>query len=608
MGNNLRFVGLSSGLDTQSVVESLLSPYQSKIDTIKGKTTKAEWKKDAYKEMSLKLTNFRTKTLNMIKGNGLASKVNVAMSQQGVIRIDNNQNAKQGSFKVKVNQVAEAARVNTKVIQSKKGTAAQVTTVAIGTGDTEKKLTSSSKLNEIEGMASRGNFTINGVEISFDENTTIAKLQEEVNNKLNEAGEDISFKFDESTSSFLIKSNTRGAEQNIVLDDNGSGVFTTMGIQQKDGAYSYSGSNDDDGSKLTIKSRMSEIQGMAESGQITINGKVIKYGPKTTIEEFQNNVMNTLKQDGSDINFTFDEAISAFHIYSNKTGANEKNKITIEGAQAETLGITEVGITKEGKNAKITYNDSLELESESNAMEVNGTKFTVLEESTSDVRVDIQKDIDSVVETIKAFINEYNTLLEDMTKKYNADSASKYSMLTDEKKEAMTDKEVEAWEDKIKNSLFRRDETLSDIISTFRTTLTGSYKGTSGVKDEYSMLAGIGIGSNSWTEQGKLSIKKESTLRTALENDFDAVVSLFNNMANKLDTELYNRSKRNDNRSYGQFFNDKLITSDLSQYAKDLINAQEKYDKMETYYYKKFTAMETAMNQANSQSSLFSSL
>ena len=50
------------------------------------------------------------------------------------------------------------------------------------------------------------------------------------------------------------------------------------------------------------------------------------------------------------------------------------------------------------------------------------------------------------------------------------------------------------------------------------------------------------------------------------------------------------------------------LTTQISENEQKLSNAQEKYDKLETMYYKKFTAMETAMNKMNSQSSLFSSL
>lgn len=623
MANGIRFVGMSSGIDTQSIVEAMLTQYQSRIDKINGNKTKTEWKKDAYKEMSSKLTTFRTKTLNSIKRSGMSAQVNTSYSQSGIIKVAENQNGKAGNFKVKVDQVATASRVQTNQLAAKPGTVGVVNTRAIeaappADGGEVKKLSGSSKMSEIKDMPATGQITINGVTIDFNEETTIGQFEGLVNQKLAEASQDVSFKFNTSTSTFEIKTNGRGSSETINIAGNAS-VIDAMGIQANPatGGYSYAGTDTGE-YKLTRSSRISDIAGMGNSGSIKINGIEMTYDKTTTIDEFQSQVMRKLKDNGSDINFTFDEANSMFHIYSKKTGVtdstnaeNDKNSILIENsALAANLGIahSELGVRHQGQNAKIKYNGYLDLESQTNDMEVDGVKFTVLEQSTSDVSVHVTRNIDKVVESVKTFLEEYNKLMDEMTTKYEADSASKYEMLTDKKKEAMKEKEVENWENKIKDSLLRRDSTLSDLTSLLRTTMTDSYKGQPGIDDKYNMLSQIGIGAKSWTEKGKLSIQDESTLRNALENDFDSVVNLLDTIANKLDKELYTRSKSTNERSYGQFFNDKILTRDMSQYAKDLITAQAKYDKMETYYYKKFTAMETAMNKINSQSSLFSSL
>ena len=67
MGNTIRFTGLASGMDTESVVKAILTPYQNKIDKLNKNTTLAEWRKQAYKEMSNKIQNFRTGALNKVR-------------------------------------------------------------------------------------------------------------------------------------------------------------------------------------------------------------------------------------------------------------------------------------------------------------------------------------------------------------------------------------------------------------------------------------------------------------------------------------------------------------------------------------------------------------
>ena len=58
------------------------------------------------------------------------------MSHQGAIKVDTNQNATQGSFRIEVKQVAEAAIANTKTITDKNN----------------QKLTKDSKVSDIKGM------------------------------------------------------------------------------------------------------------------------------------------------------------------------------------------------------------------------------------------------------------------------------------------------------------------------------------------------------------------------------------------------------------------------------------------------------------------------
>ena len=41
-----RVTGLASGLDTESIIKSMLTGYQSKVDTATGNKTKLEWKKE----------------------------------------------------------------------------------------------------------------------------------------------------------------------------------------------------------------------------------------------------------------------------------------------------------------------------------------------------------------------------------------------------------------------------------------------------------------------------------------------------------------------------------------------------------------------------------
>ena len=53
--------GLASGLDTESMIESLVQSYQTKINTLNQQVTKTEWKQDAYRSIISNLVGFNSK-------------------------------------------------------------------------------------------------------------------------------------------------------------------------------------------------------------------------------------------------------------------------------------------------------------------------------------------------------------------------------------------------------------------------------------------------------------------------------------------------------------------------------------------------------------------
>ena len=482
MGNPIRFTGLSSGLDTQSVVEALLTPYQSKINKVKANTTMAEWRKDAYKEMSLKLSNFRQKSASKLTNPNNFKQSKVTLSKEGAIKVDTSSYKKDASCTIEVKQLAQKATVSTRSIKS------------------DSKLTSASKLSEIANNLNGKKLHIEGQSnaLVIGENTTIA----DVENYLSGVS-GVTCKFDESTQAFMMGAEDMNSASSIDLLATDGTVMKALGLgQNPDGTTTY----------------------------------------------------------------VFDRT-----------------------------------------DAEVVYNGNLTVVQSSNDFEIDGVKFTAMSKTTEPITVSVERDVDTMVKNVTDFINEYNTLISEMSTKLYADSANKYQPLTEEEKDAMTEKEVETWENKIKSAIFRNDSTLRSLYNGIRSTMTGSYQGQEGISNEFNMLTQIGITSSSWSDRGKLKVDEEK-LKKALSTNADDVANLLSKVANNINDQLFEASKPTNERSYNQFFNDKTLTTNISQYAKDLITAQEKYDRMETYYYKKFTAMETAYNKMNSQSSLFSSL
>ena len=251
------------------------------------------------------------------------------------------------------------------------------------------------------------------------------------------------------------------------------------------------------------------------------------------------------------------------------------------------------------------------LTSSNTTLDVNGLSLNLVSASDREVKVTVSNDSTAVYDAIKDFVEQYNSALSEMNKYYYADSARGYDPLTDEQKEAMSDEEVEKWETKIKDSLLRRDSTLSGILETFRTSLTGiTVKASDG--KTYS-LANLGITTGKdYKEYGLLHIKgdeddtdyadSENTLQSMINSDPDIVMEVMSGIASNLYNNINKKiSTTTTMKSALSFYNDKEMTKQMTQYKKDIKSWETKLSDMEDRYYKQFSAMETALSKLQSQ-------
>jgi len=267
--------------------------------------------------------------------------------------------------------------------------------------------------------------------------------------------------------------------------------------------------------------------------------------------------------------------------------------------------------------------DGATMEETSNSFTVNGLTLnlvsTTLNKDTGDyenVQITVGKDGDATYNLVKEALTEYNKLIEEMNKLYNADSARGYDPLTDEQKEAMTEDDIKNWEDKIKGSLLRRDNTLGTLLSSMRTALSSTYKDEETGKT-YS-LSSFGIVTGNYTENGKLHIygdEDDATyatysdrLKTALEEDPDTVMDTLTHVFGKLYETMTEKCAKTEISSALTFYNDKQYNKLLKGYEKDLDTMEDRIKDLEDKYYKQFTAMEKAMSQLQSQQNSLASL
>lgn len=357
------------------------------------------------------------------------------------------------------------------------------------------------------------------------------------------------------------------------------------------------------GSKITCT-----VKGVAESFEVKA---------ETTISD----VLTWLKARG--LNASFDEENQRLFVSAKESGKDNNFKLNSEGGALSALGLSlSSGATKiDGQDAEITLNDAV-FKSSTNVFKVNGLTFTALSETKDGevVTVTTQDDVDGIFDMVKNFIKEYNTVINEIDKLYNADSAKGYEPLTDEEKETLSESEIEKYETKIKDALLRRDSNLSEVGTALKGIMSSGIE--IGGKTMY--LSDFGIETQGYFEAAdneknmyhiagdaddEYSSGKADKLKSMISSDPDTVISFFTELSKNLYDKMNSLSSSVDGyRSFGSFYDDKKMKTEYSDYTTKIKELEEKLADYEDKWYKKFAAMETTLAKMQSNTNALTGL
>lgn len=706
----MRMSGLMSGMDTESIIQELVSAKQTKVDDAKKAQTKLEWKQDAWKSLNTKLKNLQSKYLNNMRFVSSYSKRTTKVSNSNAVSVITGENAVNGVQSLQINQLAKTGYLTGAQIKASDGSS----------------LTAASKLSDF-GVTGEGTFNITAggksVDITVNGDSTIS----DVLNKLKEAG--VNASFDAKNQRFFVSASASGADNDFSItasDSNGDAAMAALGLKvgltgdkgdkatlakyQEYAAFYVSGDdaatlaniNKDGRITKDIDSRVSSYLEQYKSLLSTksdaqkkideINEKYkdssldtvenyakqleAKQKEKTELEEKIKNLADGDDKDAAqkkldEVNETMkdlsekktdaqslasaqksiedaDTKIADVQQYINVTESTDADGNTTYSAEATDKLTEEVqnsylakakyasdvvtsinngtykdtGATKvSGQDAKITLNGA-EFTGSTNVFEINGLTFTALSETADgeEITVTTEDDVDGIYDMVKNFLKEYNSIINEMDKLYNAESAKGYEPLTDDEKDSMSDSEVEKYETKIKDALLRRDSNLSTISSALKNIMAGGID----VNGKTMYLSDFGIETLGYfeaadNEKNAYHIAGDpddantsgnsDVLKSMISNDPSTVISFFSSLSKSLYSKMSDLSKSVDGyRSYGSFYDDKKMTSDYNDYKTKIAELEEKLNDYEDKWYSKFSKMETALAKLQSNSSAVTSL
>lgn len=270
----------------------------------------------------------------------------------------------------------------------------------------------------------------------------------------------------------------------------------------------------------------------------------------------------------------------------------------------------------EGEDAEIWLN-GVQYTGSSSTFTINNLTIDALATTGNDeISITTSTDTQGIYDKVKDFLTEYNNIINEMTKLYNADSSKGYDPLTDDEKDSMSDKEIEKWETKIKDSLLRNDTTLSGVMSAMTTAMSQAVE----INGKKYSLSSFGIHTLGYlnaakNEQNAYHIDGDEDdtntsgnadkLMTAISEDPDTVMQFMQQVTTNLYNAIGDKMKSTTLSSAFTIYNDKQMATQYTDYTKLIKEWETKISDKEDYYYKKFSSMESALTKLNStQSSL----
>lgn len=517
MSDLLRMTGMYSGMDTESIIQSLVSTKSQKVTNLKNDQKKLEWKQNVWQDLNKKIYGLYSSTLSNMRLTGSYAKKSTKCSDSSKATIVAGDNAVNGSQTLEIKQLAKAGYLTGAELSATDGSGKKS---ALTKEDTLAKIDKGLTGSKIKVTVGEGD-EAKTTEITIEASTTISDLTK----KLQEAG--VNASFDEKNQRFFISATGTGTAKEFKLES--EGYNTALG-----------------------------------SAGNALHALGIEYGNSVT--------------------------------YDN-------------GSSCTRIKAQDAEIVLNGAN----------FTSDTNTFNINGLTITAQGVTDEELSITTDTDYDGIYDMIKDFVSEYNDIINEINKRYSADSARKYNMLTDEEKEAMTDEEVEKWENTIKDSLLRRDSTLYDL----KETLTGTVNKGFEVNGKTMYLFNFGIEPLSYFEADKterLSLHiagdpddektstKEDKLKNAIASDPEGTIKFFSSMCKELYNNLYEAMKPTDYRSIYKVYEDKRLKTEYDDYTKKIAAAEEELNDYEDKWYDKFSAMEVALSKLQSNQSSISSM
>ena len=360
---------------------------------------------------------------------------------------------------------------------------------------------------------------------------------------------------------------------------------------------------------------------------LTINGEKIEFSKDDNLATFLENINSSdaevkVSYNATNRKFTFESAESGA-VNEIKFGGDLSTNRVLESMGFDTSNMA-AQRTKAAQDAVVKI-DGVETSRTSNNIELDGMEITLnkVTEAGETITIGNETDVDGIYDTIKTFVDEYNTLIEDLNKQVKerrakSDDYTYYEPLTDQEKKEMDEDEIKLWEEKAKTGLLYRDSTISTILSKMRSAIYTPVTKSDGTK---TALYDLGITTSSeYADSGKLVID-ETKLKDAIKNNIDDIQAIFTgkgttsgkglaeNLEGIIESAVGRKGALREKAGIAgtSSVNENTLSKQIKDLNEKISREKEKLISKEQRYYSMFSMMESSIMNSNNQiNALFS--
>jgi len=498
--------GLASGIDTNSIIESMVTVAKTPVIRYQNQQSEIQWKQEIWSTINTRLQNLQSAVSILTDKNSIVGKRGIS-SNDNVLSVSTTGAAPLGTYTFEVVDIAMAHTVTSNVYASR-----------------------SEKISFSDGL-----ITINGKTISVGTQASLLDIAQAINQDVDIGQKVYASVVQVSSSDFrlVITSKNTGTTNSITFGGESNDVLISLGIVGEAKSNTYASYTE----PISF-----------ETGEITINGETINIGTSASLQDIVDAINND-PEISTKVKARITQEESSYRVsLISLTGSIETLDFSGGNDVLKTIGVLDSSGTLVNPNNTGGATTQLAKDLE---LTVSGISGTIIRQSntvtdlfegvtlniknTGTSTVTVVYDTSQAISNIENFVNVYNDTLSYIRTKLTEEREEGIDFLSEADKEKMTSFEIEQHNEKLKVGLLRNDSTLIEIEDQLRSIVTGMVKNDTNtpLTSTIRSLEDIGISIGNPGEvsideilAGKLTIDYEA-LNKALTESPETVADLF---------------------------------------------------------------------------------